>query len=61
VLSLGKLEGEIRVLVVKELEGEPGGKVERPWKIQTMGIVGLELWLNCGICWRNLGKQLLKG
>jgi len=43
VLSLGELEGEVQVLVVKELKGGPEGKVERPWKIQTMGIVGLEL------------------
>jgi len=61
VLSLGKLEGEVQVLAVKGLEGEPGGKVERPRKIQTMGIVGLELWLDCGIYWHNLGKWLLKG
>jgi len=60
VLALGELEGKLQVLAVKELEGEPEGKVERPWKMPTMGIVGLELWLNCGICWCNLGKWLFR-
>jgi len=61
VLSLGKLKGEVPVLVVKELEGEPGGKAGRLGKMPTMGIVGLELWLDCGNCWHILGKQWLEG